>query len=63
MTYKEAREAKGLKAQFVAAQLGMTKANYSLKENYKRNFKTDEIYKFAEIVGIRIDQLKIKEDS
>ena len=60
LTYKEAREAKGLKAVYVAEKLGMSKANYSLKENYQRNFKTDEIMDFCKIVGCKASDLYVK---
>lgn len=60
LTYKEAREKKGIKAVYVAEKLGLSKANYSLKENYQRNFGTDEIMSFCKIVDCKPEELFIK---
>lgn len=60
LTYKEAREAKGLDAIEVAKKLGLSKAAYSLKENYERHFKDAELVKFCQITDCNINKLKIR---
>ena len=60
LTYKEAREKAGMTAIEVAKKLGLSKTNYSLKENYERHFKDIELVRFCQIVGCSINKLKIR---
>lgn len=60
MTYKEARERSNLNAVEVAKKIGLSKASYSLKENYERSFKDYELMKFCQIVNCDINELVVR---
>jgi len=52
-TIEQWRKLKGLTQEEVAEQLGISLNNYSAKEQGKRDFKFNEIIKFANIVGVQ----------
>lgn len=56
-TLEQARKHRGLTQEQIAKMLGMTKRTYIDYEQYKRAFRIDKAFLFAEIVGIPINNI------
>lgn len=56
-TLEQARKHRGLTQEQIAKMLGMTKRTYIDYEQYKRAFRIDKAFLFAEIVNIPIDNI------
>ena len=56
-TLEQARKHRGLTQEQIAKMLGMTKRTYIDYEQYKRAFRIDKAFLFAEIVDIPIDNI------
>ena len=56
-TLEQARKHRGLTQEEIAKMLGMTKRTYIDYEQYKRAFRIDKAFLFAEIVCIPINNI------
>lgn len=56
-TLEQARKHRGLTQEQIAKMLGISKRTYVDYEQYKRAFRIDKAFLFAEIVGIPIDNI------
>ena len=56
-TLEQARKHRGLTQEQIAKMLGISKRTYIDYEQYKRAFRIDKAFLFAEIVGIPINNI------
>lgn len=63
LTLKDARRRALLTQEDVAGQLGVSKSAYRWYEQNPGKMRVDVAYRFAEIVGLTIDDLTFKKES
>lgn len=56
---KKAIELSGLKMEFIARQLGITRAAFSMKVNNSSSFKVEEMYKLSEMLNLDENEKKV----
>jgi transcriptional regulator with XRE-family HTH domain len=56
---KKIRESKGIKAKFVAKEIGLSITRYSLLENGKISITTERLEKIAPILGVEKAEMDI----
>ncbi len=59
ITWKEAREKKGLSMAEVAKQMGISVQSYCQKENYQRGMKISEALHACKILDTKIEDMKV----
>lgn len=59
VTWKEAREKKGMSMAEVAKEMGISVQNYCQKENYQRAFKISEALLACKILDANINDMKV----